>query len=307
MSKQVVKSDNSLGVVFPTAPEAKIHRVAVALGGHRKVGLPFGDFGKGFVHVLDEISFLTLLNELNTITDFVNYLSAKERFFKSGVKAIFEGQEEDLLAFYLYKGRKFPDNYDAILISDGLWEQVQSKQEYARKQEADKDSLIWDKIIEEFCEGALKNELEFSSSLTNTERSVRTIARETRFARRILGKAFKEFLDASMKVRSRKLKSPSGIVYVFLAMPHGVDRKFRVAELSNRCFVARGLQTEATVVGLATEQYVKGQGHSLDLCHLYLPVWSTAQQKRLEQMQKELGYFTDPLVTKDSEDEYPQK
>ena len=63
--------------------------------------------------------------------------------------------------------------------------------------------------------------------------------------------------------------SPSGIVYVFLARPRGVDRKERVAELRNRCFVARGLNKDAvTVIGIATEQYVRGEGFSLDVAHL---------------------------------------
>jgi hypothetical protein len=91
------------------------------------------------------------------------------------------------------------------------------------------------------------------------------MALENRFSRRILGKAFKEFMDLARKnkVRSRMLVSPSGIVYVFLATPHGTDRRYRAAELGNRCFVARGLnQGHYTVVGLATEQPEPGRGFS---------------------------------------------
>lgn len=306
-SQQVVRHDSSAGVAFPAASDVRIHRIAVALGGGRRVGLPFGDFGKGFVHVLDELSFSILLGELDTVTDFVNYLSKKEQFFKSGGTTVFEGREEDLLALYLHQGRKFPGNCDTMLIREGLWEKLRAKDEYARKQAADQDSYIVDKVIEEFCEGTLGDNLEFSSNPTGSERAIRAIARENRFSRRVLGKSFKEFLDQSSTVRSRKMASPSGVIYVFLATPLSTPRKLRVAELGNRCFVARGLYPDATrVVGLATEQYKKGQGHSLDLYHMYLPQWGSEQQKMMAQLQKEFGYFVSPRVTRDSEDEYPE-
>jgi hypothetical protein len=89
-------------------------------------------------------------------------------------------------------------------------------------------------------------------------------------------------------------------------MPHGTDRKYRVAELGNRCFVARGLNKNATtVVGIATEQYEKGRGFSLDLIYLYQPVWTSVHQTNMEKMQRDLGYFVSPQTIKSSEDEYP--
>lgn len=36
----------------------------------------------------------------------------------------------------------------------------------------------------------------------------------------------------------------SDVTYVFLVMPHGEDRKRRVAELGGRCFVARGIHKD---------------------------------------------------------------
>jgi len=103
------------------------------------------------------------------------------------------------------------------------------------------------------------------------------------------------------------MKSPSGVVYVFLALPHDTPRSARVAELGNRCFVARGLNQQSThVVGIATERYEKEKGFSLDLCNLSKPTWSAEDHKHMEAMQKELGYFVSPMVARDSEDEYPK-
>jgi hypothetical protein len=278
----------------------------VALGGGRQVGLPFGDFGKGFIHVMDEGAFLTLLKELDTIADFVAYLAAKEAFCQSQIKVLFDGPEENLLAAYLHGGRKFPENHDFIVVGDGLWAQVTAKDEYKRKQAANEDSYIWDGLIERFAQDFVDGELEFATDPPNTERAFRQMAKEDRFARRILGKSFKEFLDNSQKIRARITKSPSGLAYVFLALPHGTPRSLRVAELGNRCFVARGLNPESKrVIGIATECYEKGKGFSLDLCDTFRPKWSEQDQKLMEEMQNELGYFRRPKISKVGEDEYP--
>src|SRR5260370_4270724 len=71
--------DKGKSIDIPDLKRLKIHRVAVALGSKRKVGIPSCDFGKGFVHVFDEESLFTLLRELDTVTDFVDYLDAVER------------------------------------------------------------------------------------------------------------------------------------------------------------------------------------------------------------------------------------
>lgn len=305
----VIRKDGTPGLPFPKVRNRRIHRIAVALGGEGKAPIPFGDFGKGFVHVFDEVSFYIVMQELDTISDFIKYLIDKENLYDSGVKTILQGAEEDLLALYLHNGRKFPTNYSAISVDNTLWKSFKNKKEYKAKKIADRDSYVWDRLIEAFCKDILHGNLEFGNSLTEAEIVTRTMAREDRFGRRILGKSFKEFIDLSRqnKVRSRMLPSPSGVLYVFLALPHGEDRKFRIAELGNRCFVARGLNQKCkTVIGIATEQYEPGKGFSLDSCYIYKPTWTDKDQAYLENMQKELGYFSKSVQTRNEEDEYPE-
>ncbi|GAI30930.1 unnamed protein product, partial [marine sediment metagenome] len=126
--------------------------------------------------------------------------------------------------------------------------------------------------------------------------------------RRILSKSFTEFYDLASKnvVRSRVVSSPSGILYVFLACPHGEDRKYRISELGLRCFVIRGLNPKyKTVIGIATEQYKTRKGFSLDAIYLHKETWTSEDQTRLEDIQKKFGYFTNPIQSKAHEDEYP--
>lgn len=119
-SSHVITKDGKIMLPFPDGLCRKIHRVAVALGRGDKWPLYLGDFGKGFVHTFDEISLDIVMNELDTITDFVKYLSDVETFLTKGVEITLNGGEEDLLALYLTNGRVFPDKFNALYLDDNL-------------------------------------------------------------------------------------------------------------------------------------------------------------------------------------------
>lgn len=103
-ASHVIRSDGTIGIRLPEKQNRRIHRVAIALGNQGKSPIAFGDFGKGFVHVFDKVSLNIVMDELDTIGDFVEYLSAKERLYLSGRRTLFHGGEEDLLALYLHGG-----------------------------------------------------------------------------------------------------------------------------------------------------------------------------------------------------------
>jgi hypothetical protein len=128
-ASHVIRSDGTQGLSIPDNSTRRIHRIAVALGGGGKFPIEFGNFGKGFVHVLDEKSFITIMRELDTVADFIEYLIAKEQLYSSGIKTIFQGGEEDLLAIYIHHGRKFPENYETLVIGDDLWSGLISRPE----------------------------------------------------------------------------------------------------------------------------------------------------------------------------------
>jgi len=266
-----------------------------------------GDLGKGYVHVLDEVAFGAILRELNTVTDFVKYLCAKEELVRQGTGVLCFG-EEDLLALYLRNGRRFPDKPDQLIVGGDLWAGLRRERAYRAKKKADKISYAWDNLIETFCADALQGRLEFGGGLTEVEQAIRTMAREDRFCRRMLGQAFVDFIQtcAQKKLRSRVIESESGVVYVFLVQPRGSPREHRKRELTLRCFVARGVhKNREVVVGIATERPENGKGFSLDLVSLKMPAWTQENQVVMDGIQAELGYFWKPVRTSHSEDEYP--
>ena len=98
----------------------------------------------------------------------------------------------------------------------------------------------------------------------------------------------------------------SGVVYVFLALHHQEDRRYRIAELGTRCYIARGMNWDAsTVVGIATERYERGRGFSVDLFYYWKPDWSEEDQAKMLGTQKDLGHFANPRQTSRHEDQYP--
>ena len=307
-ASHVVRSDGTVGIALPKTSVRRVHRIAVALGGEGKTPLRFGDFGKGYVHVFDKISVEIIMGEVDTIEDFIQYLMAKEDLLRSGRKTLFNGGEEDLLALYLHEGRQFPNAFDLVVVDDDLWAGFKNSEEYKAKKEADEISYNWDRLIELLCNDILRGNLEFGPDLNESEIAVRTMARENRFGRRLTGKSFMEFYELACQktVRARMAPGNSDVTYVFLAMPHGEDRQYRVAELFGRCFVACGLNQERkVVVGLATEQYEEGKGFSFDLVHIHKETWSEEDRNHFSYLQTEFGYFKNPKFTESQEDEYP--
>jgi hypothetical protein len=266
------------------------------------------DFGRGYVHVFEEGALSVLMQELDTIKDFTDYLRAKETLLETTMLVV-EGGEENLLAVYLRAGRRFEHTPDQLLVEGDLWGNLVREKAFQAKKRADVESRPFDMIIETIGRDALAGNLEPGSTLTEAEQVMRVMARENRFNRRILGKAFTSFYDRASKLDgglSRMVPSPSGVVYVFLAMAREVPREQRTKELALRCFVARGMHADrTTVVGIATERHEGKAGFSLDACHLYLPTWTTEQQRQMEGIKRDLGYFVNAEQGHSAEDEYP--
>ena len=55
-----------------------------------------------FVHVFDDVTLDIVMQELDTVTDFSEYLDKKSAFFRSGHLVEAEG-EEDVLSYYLVR------------------------------------------------------------------------------------------------------------------------------------------------------------------------------------------------------------
>ena len=291
-SSRVMNIDGTYGIQFPKSP--CIHRVAVALGGQGRIPIEYGDFEKGFVHVFDELSFFLILSELDTITDFVEYLSAKEELYSSGTTTIHVSGEEDLLAVYLSNDHMIPFECDTLIVDHSQWKDITNEPWYQAKKAADACSYTWDGLVDGLCKEIVRGKVTSDGRLPDIEMAIRAMARENRYNRRFLGQEFSEFIEnlEEHQVKARMVPSYSGVTYIFLMMPKDVDRDFRQASLANRCFIARGLNPEnRRVVGIGIDETRMDAGSTSDIVYLDKEKWTSANQSCLEAMQKDLGYF----------------
>ncbi len=256
------------------------------------------------IHIFSREFTSIVLAELDTIRDFVEYLKEKERVFSAECNLIVEGGEKNLLAEYLFRGKSLEqfNTGERSWLENGTWDNLVESTAYLKRTEANRQSYIWDHLIDRAHEGSNKY-----------ERVARELARPARFERRLLGRTFLERRNAANRapegamLRHMMPGGDSTYVFLFADPPEGTggSREPRRTMLSNMCFVARGMsEASDKVIGIATEKTLKRE-HSLDYHVLYLPEWTADAQSQMELLQRELGIFANPSKTWEEDDEFP--
>lgn len=249
-------------IELPDTSKAKIHRVVVAHAASDRCKEQFGGSGslmldpsvvgpihdldvstarpfvigdldpsRGYVHVLDDTSLDIVMRELDTTADFIQYLTKKEVFFRSG-RLMFAAGEEELLAFYLQQLND-QDEHDFIVppekthvgLLEGLWRDFMQHPRRIAQIEANDVSYTWDRLIETFNHHILAG-TSYGPKVPFSEReqAVRMLAVENRTVRRFLAKSLLQLLESSSTAkRSTRVllpPRPGSPFYVFLLLPH---------------------------------------------------------------------------------------
>ncbi|MEE3717351.1 SEC-C domain-containing protein [Tumidithrix elongata RA019] len=280
---------------------------------------------KGFVHVLDNTSLDIVLQTLDTITDFVEYLTKKESFILSG-KLGWAAGEEDLLACYLTKVNQkdehdfiVPHNVTQLFIDQGHWEKFTQHSQRLAQLEANKVSYAWDALIEVFSTHIIAGTQYFAShvGVSNGEKSIRFLARESRTRRRLLASALLEIIGKRIPPDARYtriiLPSHEGDpYYVFLLLPHppNVDyenyREVRRRFLEACCRVLKVKYPDALdIMGIATEVGMKSK-RSEDAIYFDARHWTEEDQADALDLQQDLNLFQDLKGYATRIQEYPE-
>jgi hypothetical protein len=307
---KVTRRDGSEGHALPPVANRRLHRIAVALGDGGEATIKSGDFGRGFVHVMTEESFRGVLNELDTITDLTEYLSAKEAFARSGTVIVCEGPETNLLGWYLGNDRAFPIGKHLAIFDASIWSGLQSNPAFKRRKEADKVSYAWDRLVDGLSDPDLRPIAGAGPTLNELELALRIMARERRFNRRGLASFVGDFIVAAKanKTRARMFSGPSGIIYVFVYFNSTESPHSRSGELLARCYVARLLAGKgSTLVGIGLSNYVHGVGSASDLIYLHFPRWRPEDEAMAIEARDKLGFFAQGVPLHHYYDEYPKE
>lgn len=230
-------------VDLPLKESRIIHRISVSLGAKRQIATKSGDLGHGIVHVCDEFSLGAIFGLLDTITDFVGFLSEVESLI-SRANVIFSGGGlEDLLAIYLQNNYSFPfEDADLLMIDNTIFKGFVDSDNYKAQQQSFKPSYLWDKLIEHYTKDLLTDGMfDYSTKeTTSNQLALIQMALQPRGHRANLAESFIEFLEKpELKVASRVILAYQNTAFVFL-VGDSSEREARVRELGMRCLVVRG-------------------------------------------------------------------
>lgn len=291
--EEVILKGKKTRIKLPKKANRIIHRIAIAFGSDDDFPLPTGNFGKGYVSVFDEKTTFTLLDELDTITDFTDYLIAKEKF--EGDKTILIPTESDFLAFYLNGGLKMKIPNDAVISGRDLWKDYIASKEYAEWREDIAVSYVWDFMIRHLHRHHI-NEDTTDVRREELEEAIRTINLEPRINRIELG----EMLNSAIKdkVKARMLRPLEGSKHAYVFMPlTDKNWKEKEGELELRCMVARYENPSAEkIIGISMGSNANGDS-CFDICTLDIPEMNDEFIKTVKQIKEELGYFTNPRIS----------
>lgn len=299
--------------------------------------------GRGFVHVFDEAHLHIILQELDTVTDFVEYLRGRERLISNGM-LVFSASEEDLLAAYITEVNEKGEHDWAIesgkslrigqfiAIKEGGYRGMRERPEYHRKKLADRKSYVWDRLIERFAENLRKETMApipaslgaIDGSDGGAEKALRLMALERRLARRNYVEAMQgsferleshggdRFFRAMLDAKGVK---ETGFCFMLLkrsAFPDDVTyeeyREFRASMLATYVEgIAERHRNLKQIVGIATEGDISG-GSSEDLLLFQPGEWNDEAISNLRERESGFDIFRSELnFQRFGTDEYPDE
>jgi len=341
--------DNKGNALFPidiSPPEVIIHKIIVAHGADSasknfninnisgslaiSYGMPNEDSPFPFmvqldkndpVHVLDSYNLEIILGELDTFYDFTAYLEAKENAIKSLNFLSYCG-EEDLLAHYFlnfddennkhYIGTK-DKSINGVFIGEGEWKSFYQSEPYNRKKEADKDSYLWDEIIQRTCQNVLDKTIKGNADVFKGQSAIHEMAKEPRFFRRALSeqmiKAIRNFPDNLGKIVRHFSFMPSFYKekgYVFLQLKHDnvLDyendyRPKRQALLEIACGATKNKFPNLTkIIGIAIDAPKFSKKNSEDFILLNCDNWTEKDADYYKEQNKKLNFYETASVQK---------
>ena len=285
-----------------------------------------------YIHVLDDFTLPLLLTNLDTISDFVEYLEKKEALISTRI--ILACGEEDLLGHYLMNERSFAlpkENFQLISFEEDIWSDYVRLLNKTTKKKDDEISYFWDELIMKFSKHIINDTQYYmpyhiSSKFADLEHGLRELARETRFARRILSQSFLDFMSNNhfpsgepyttvrRATRLFFFEDRPERAYVFLTLEKKFEResnfeyrKKRMLLLRACCLIAKiRVPSATTIIGIATEE-IDSEERSEDFLVLDAAVWSEEDEAEALKLQAETKLLTTQVMMHTQAVEYQQR
>ncbi|MCD9014437.1 hypothetical protein [Parachryseolinea silvisoli] len=324
---------------FPKEKIKNIQRIIVNLG----EGVRFYPFNQEtiddkFITVWDKEAFETIVRELDTIPDFLDYLQKREELFSGKSVTILPGEEydfspntaaqffqyaekqfnptekqsilisgteHDLLASFLKNEKKFPDNMRSRDVNgmfvqfDGNWAEFIQNKQVINKKELDKESYFLDDLVKrEILSQKNAQSIELATALMSFNR----------FDRRVISKNFLQFFhsykDMSGSKFARRYGDFNGIGIVFAFYPFELprDRVDMLLDITIDSFSLYSNYASKSMILIATTNEFKQ--FKIGLLKDIVP-FPKEKEEQVRNDVKLLGWFTKHDEVRVTEREYP--
>jgi len=280
---------------------------------------------KTFIHVFDDTTLDIILQTLDTISDFTQYLSRKEELFRIRKVNLLAAGEEDLLPFYLARMKNGRhdfvfDEEGPLRIEEGEWLKFNQNPRRIAQVMEDSISYFWDALIERFAHNAL-NATQYRVSdggFSDSEKILRFFAGESRYRRRLLSGSLIHLLENTPNdVYACRYTVPDeneGPYYVFAVFPNvknlsdDLYLQVRSHYLLACCMVFKLVYPAAdNIVGYATLPGEDGFYFSEDSTFFDASNWNDDLQHEAEEYQKRYNILIDPKPYDIYHKEFPKK
>jgi hypothetical protein len=270
------------------------------------------------VHILDSHNLEIVLGELDTVTDFANYLDAKMTAIKH-LKVLSYCGEEDLLAHY-YKNfdKKNQRHYigagdlkiNGVMIAEGEWKDYLESDTYAATRDANVVSYMWDELIQRTCQYFIDEKLLGNADLLRGPSAIYEMVKEPRFMRRILAEGMTQAIETfpAMDGGGRKVTLMSSIAqttaYLFLQVkiPESFKsepdvREKRQAILEIACGAAKNKFPNFTkIVGIGVEPPKYSSTVAEDFILMSCETWTEELWSHYRELNKSWDFFETPSL-----------
>ncbi|MDR1206993.1 MAG: hypothetical protein LBK26_01085 [Rickettsiales bacterium] len=282
------------------------------------------DKNKTFVHVFDDYTFPFILNELDTLTDFIRYLDEKEHLIRS--KYITYAGEEDLLCYYAtyFDRRKnkhtFPGLYGTkatdIVFPKSDWDFVHKTDGYKNKKQANRVSYFWDQFVQNNSTCTLDGiTIRLSPRDCDHDMALRYLAMEDRLNRRMLSRYMLDAIKNSPDIITPDTLSAKAFVsmatpdllYMLIQAPNHDNRPYeeyhnyrrQLVETFAHCAKAQSVSNGRPinkVIGIATDPVKHNGGNTTDIVFFEYKQWSDEIQTHWDNVRREMKVFESDIL-----------
>ena len=263
-----------------------------------------------FVHLFEARTLEIILEEFDTIGDFVAYLVRRECAIQGSTNLKFQELDLVMLALLERSGGAWglllePElsNSQGTIVPPELWDDTYMTECRKRSRLLNRKSYVIDQLIEHF--HAEYNFHQISFPFTSHEQALRKLASETRFGRRIIAAALFEILDEAETNSFWASTTPSqniaGVRYVWLTYPtpppeENLDtyHQFILDHLKDHIYAARSVFPSELIIGVALPN--RSAEKALEIKSRFLVVfdgtkWTDEAQRGAEALRHEYGIF----------------